>query len=341
MLKFDVTKNNFSPRYIFADDKSSYSGYDLYFWHFNCLIELIIQANNKKDITTITSQDTPEIFLKILQEMKLIKYKIEKIRPKFDKNTTIEKLHLFNIETYEIKMILSIFSSENFIEEPYGKEKQIRIIKDFIKNKYNKFENDELIIRQCEINETDSSHIEFLGVIFYLEEESYIDIIKKDNTGENGEINLHSLVKENNFTIKIKEKFKKEIEKERLLLEKALGFLVKNSHQDKTNKNNKKITIFIDRINGIYKNEKTKNPCYPIKSKIKRFKALEYLNKYNNLSPTALSKKLGQSYPNLNKAIKEINENFKFNLNLKKDLIIQSSTSLYLLNKDDYNIIFK
>ncbi len=335
MLKFDVSNNKYCPRFIFFDRNASYSGYDKYFWYFNYLINLIIQNKNQKNITTFFDEHLSESFLKSLQRMGLIKYKTENIKSKLNKTINIKRLYLYNIKTYELKMILSVLSNENFIKEPYGKEKQIALIKQMIKEKYNKFENEELIIKQSEISEEHSNHIEFLGVIFYLEENNYIEIIKKENIGEAGEVNLYFLIKENNLKIRIKQRFKKEIKRDRLT--ENINKEIKTENNETTNK----IDIFIDKNYGIYKNKKTKKPCYPLKETTKRFKILKYLNKSESLSPTMLGNKVSQSYSALNKAIKEINENFLYNLNLKQDLIIQSPTKAYLLNKDKYNIILK
>jgi hypothetical protein len=103
----------------------------------------------------------------------------------------------------------------------------------------------------------------------------------------------------------------------------------------------KKTNIFVDKINGVYKNEKYKDPCYLLKEDTKRFKILKHLNKSEALSSAALTKIVSQSYSNLNKAIKEINKNFRTELLLKNDLVVKVKNGLYLLNKDKYNIIFK
>ncbi|MFH1392246.1 MAG: hypothetical protein ABIG90_00995 [bacterium] len=96
--------------------------------------------------------------------------------------------------------------------------------------------------------------------------------------------------------------------------------------------------IFIDKENGIYTNNKLKQPNYPIRGKRSR---LLWLLKDNKKLGRSLIKTL--CYPSLsqlNKEIKEINNNFKSTLNLKDNLIVRVPTGGYKLNRNKYNIKF-
>lgn len=101
---------------------------------------------------------------------------------------------------------------------------------------------------------------------------------------------------------------------------------------------NRKITISVSDSYGIYKNQKTKKPNYSIRES-KRLNLIKFLK-----DKSSSSKKLIDNFKYtdqlLSKEIKEINDNFKKNLNLKKDLIIHLSTGGYQLNYEMYHIIF-
>lgn len=104
------------------------------------------------------------------------------------------------------------------------------------------------------------------------------------------------------------------------------------------NKSNNKIEIFISNDYGIYKNQKTKKPSYPIRES-KRLQLIKLLEN-NKSSSKIIMRDLKYTNQLLSKEIKEINNNFTKLLNLSNDLIIHLPTGGYQLNYDKYNINF-
>ena len=98
--------------------------------------------------------------------------------------------------------------------------------------------------------------------------------------------------------------------------------------------------VFISRINGIYCNETSKKPNYPIKGK-KRLKIIYNLKdgrKDANILCNIICYTTKQS---LSKEIKQINNNFQNKLKLKNNLIVHIQTGGYNLNKEKYDIKIK
>jgi len=111
-----------------------------------------------------------------------------------------------------------------------------------------------------------------------------------------------------------------------------------NSKTIKKYKN--KMNIFVSDENGIFTNEKTKKPNYPVKIRSKRFKIIKNLKDGkkdgNILSELFYEKNLST----LSKEIKEVNKIFTEKLNLRDNLIISIDTGGYKLNNDKYNVKF-
>jgi hypothetical protein len=64
------------------------------------------------------------------------------------------------------------------IEEQYGLDKQIRLFKEVLKEKYVEFENTELVMKWEYFYQGDKPHINILKTIFFLENEDYVDILR-------------------------------------------------------------------------------------------------------------------------------------------------------------------
>lgn len=109
------------------------------------------------------------------------------------------------------------------------------------------------------------------------------------------------------------------------LMEPAIGTLNKN--------------IFVSKDYGIYLNQNTKKPNYPIRGK-KRPNILYHLRDGKKDANILCGLLHYAGFPILSKEIDEINKNFRKKLELKSDLIIHRETGGYSLNSDEYNIKF-
>ncbi len=112
----------------------------------------------------------------------------------------------------------------------------------------------------------------------------------------------------------------------------------KNSDIKTKNIKIQKTTIYISQKNGIYKNEATKMPSYPIKNR--RSEIITHLKNGGKDGKILANLCYKSNFAELSKAISNINKIFKKILKLKDDLIIHIPTGGYELNNEKYNTRF-
>ena len=101
--------------------------------------------------------------------------------------------------------------------------------------------------------------------------------------------------------------------------------------------NDRRIKLFISQDEGIYKNEITRKPNYPISGR--RSKIITRLENGKKVG-SSLIKLFNIDYQMLSKEIGEINDNFREKLKLEKNLIVSVETGGYKLNDESYDIKF-
>lgn len=112
--------------------------------------------------------------LKLLAKDKLIKLKIIGLR---------QAAELFDVsveflDVYGLRQILSLLLSANDGVEPYGKDKQLSIIKKDIHKKFKQYENKNFLFKKDDIDIVARKNIEIVGALNFLEKRGYLKINK-------------------------------------------------------------------------------------------------------------------------------------------------------------------
>jgi len=285
--------------------------------------EIILDMDEPGDYSNVVVE-----LLELLKNNKFIKNyqtEIKKIKNS-NTNSSLEittRLHIKIFPDYDntnICKFYNVYLSGREVVEPYGDLLQKSKIAEYIIKKSEDFDNLNIILdmktgRDFRYrNDFDLKHIKILKILENLQDNKIISI-------NNINFETHCITIEINNKEKLKE----------LVIDKNLEIAQKKDNL---------IKIYISELYGIYKNKSEKFNGYRIRSDSQRFKIILKLNK-----PKMGAKELGEIINNsstsfLSKEIKEINENFKHNLDLDSDLIIHFPGGGYGLNYDKYEIIF-
>lgn len=114
---------------------------------------------------------------------------------------------------------------------------------------------------------------------------------------------------------------------------------IKQDYKSKNKTTTEKKKVFISKKDGIYINQNSKKPNYPIKGE-KRPKIISTINDSKKDANILCKTITYKTKSLLSKEIKEINNNFKKKLKQENNLIIRLETGGYQLNSEKYKIEF-